>query len=168
MEHDEPTREPYQDEQAEQEIQELARTLESQQPQQPHKALSEQREDSALRKVLASPALVVLLLLIALALTALNLAGVPPFGFRARPLTTQETTQHLQATLRFAKEEILGFQEEKGRLPRDLSEIAMEGKADLAYEPLPGGGFRLTAREGGKTLDIIVPAAAQTAGGGGQ
>ncbi len=169
MPHDDPTEEPWQgDEAAEQEIQELARSLETKAREAPEAKSQEEREPSKPRKILASPATALVLCLVALVLTVLNILAVPPFGFRARDLTPQEKTRHLEATIQFAKEEILGFEEEKGRLPHNLAEVGLEDKADLEYEPLPGGDFRLTAREGEKTLDVIVQVPARAGQGGGQ
>jgi len=158
---DDPANEvPMEDEATEREIRELARDLETGSRDRPAKSTDTERNPAALRKVLSSPVTALALSVAALALTVLNVLGVPPFGFHAREeADPQEVARRLQATVRFAKEEILFFQEDQGRLPHDLAEAGLEGKADLEYKPSPEGGFRLTAREGDRTLDVIVPAA---------
>ena len=147
----------------EKEITGLARNLRQDHRRHPSESAPEGKRASTLKAILNSPLTAGVLLSVSLLLTAFNVLVAPEIA--AYHGTKKNVEERLGLTLRFVREEISSFFEEKGRLPRSLDEIGVQEKADVDYQVLPGNRCRLVVHEGEDHMEeIFSPTGLQESG----
>jgi len=133
------------------EIDDLTRKVETRARRETRAEKPETQRPSTLKRALNSPVIAGGLVGIAVVLTAFNLLFTP--GLRRHPEPRVE--DRIEATLRFAEEEISAFVEDEGRLPEGLAEIGLDAKAEMDYEVLPDGRCRLVVHMGDRNREEV-------------
>jgi len=134
-------------------IEEEIGNLSSQLERQPPPAAAPQvRQPKNARRILDSPWLAGVLIVVVAALTAFNIFGIGFFGGDRSVL--DPPPDQLRATMLFAFEEIEAYREDDGRLPRDLEDIGLSADLGLTYTVMGADEYELTATDGEKSLSL--------------